>query len=212
MPVNSAHPISIFLLASPCLGGMDHGLSDVDIILGEAHAREVAHEKTNTSSSKGTKRPHAGASPGQGTAPPPKKPTHHVQAQSYDSSDDESALGSPPKTSNVSKKSSTIGKEKTISGTRDKTKVTLVKDALLIGHPLVVQPSKEPPLAADNAVGRYVLVPANVFGCDNPELGGWIGKILKIEKNKDKSTTIKFKDKTLYFKFDFVLENFKTLT
>ena len=43
-------------------------------------------------------------------------------------------------------------------------------------------------------------------------VGGWIGKIHKILRNKDKPTTIKFKDGNQYFKFDQVSQKFKPVS
>lgn len=91
--------------------------------------------------------------------------------------------------------------------------MTLIKDALLLDHPYVLQAPAPPELTVENAPGRYVLAPASVFGCDNKELGGWVGKIEKVTpRNKDKPTYIKFHDKGVHFAFAFVAETFKPLT
>ena len=76
----------------------------------------------------------------------------------------------------------------------------------------------EPPLTRDNAIGRWVFVPADKFGGDPVHVGGWTGQIKSVEKRTNVGTTgIKFKPTdpkekaTQYFAFDYVFQNFKPI-
>lgn len=191
--------------------GLNNHLPPIDIAFEDADgaSEEPAGAKQQTTSS---------------VPPVPNKPSVHKAAKPVepDSSDEEEdkmiATAATSKAATSKAKSNGVpnvrpkaqGTQKNEQG--KSKRITLVKDALLVGHPLVTQAPVEPALTVENATNRYVLVPASVFGCENSELGGWIGKVLKVEKNKEKATCIKFHDKKMYFKFSYVEETFKPLT
>ena len=69
--------------------------------------------------------------------------------------------------------------------------------------------AKGPALTPQNAVGRFVFVPASVYQVDDPEIVGFIGCIVKVDNAK--RTSIKFHDKTDYFSFEFASATFTPL-
>lgn len=78
------------------------------------------------------------------------------------------------------------------------------------GDPLITQKAVEPPLTGANGAGRFVFTPAHIFGVDDAI--GWIGRIVKVSRDANQTTKIKYHDKVHYFKFAFVVAEFKTLT
>lgn len=86
---------------------------------------------------------------------------------------------------------------------------------LALGASEVTAAAVDPPLRLENAVGRFVFVPANQFGVQ--DISGWVGRIMKCVNDKNQTTTINFKDKdgrssTEHFKFEHVQASFKPLS
>lgn len=83
-----------------------------------------------------------------------------------------------------------------------KSKQVLIEDTLDLT-------AKGPPLTVQNAVTRFVFVPASVYGVHDTSVKGYIGQIKKVDKAS--RVSIKFHDKTDYFAFDYVRNTFTPL-
>lgn len=77
---------------------------------------------------------------------------------------------------------------------------------------LYLRPAVSPPLDEKNAVGRFVLIPREEFPeSGQPEVGGWVGKILSVHKTT-KLTTVQMMDTKKHWLLGYCQGNFKALS
>lgn len=87
----------------------------------------------------------------------------------------------------------------------------LLKQVLKVDD-LYLKTAVSPPLEENNAVGRLVLIPREEFPeSGDPEVGGWVGKILSVHKTT-KLTTVQMMDAKKHWLFAYCQANFKTLS
>ena len=86
---------------------------------------------------------------------------------------------------------------------------------LKLDAPEVKAEAVAPPLTLENAVQRFIFVPAEQFEATG--IGGWVARIQKVTKNRYQTTEIMFKDadgkqSKQYFKLEHLIANFKPLS
>lgn len=116
-----------------------------------------------------------------------------------DSSEDEQELDERPKQ----------GSQQAAKRSRQTTLAPKLKSRQVSSDDKVDLTAKGPPLTVQNAVTRFVFVPASVYGVHDKSVVGYIGQIKKVDKAS--RVSIKFHDKTDYFAFNFVRDNFTPL-
>ena len=76
---------------------------------------------------------------------------------------------------------------------------------------LMLQAAVQPELTPQNGVGRFVLVPAAEFG-GAENVGGWVGKIVAVDKRRPHHTKVKMCDGNQLWAFAYVAQQFKPLS
>lgn len=137
------------------------------------------------------------------TAAPAKRTRSPAGLRDADSSDDDDAGRRDDRNPRANASRADGGKQK------QQTRAPLKMRQVAKEDPLLRQESVGPPLTEANAVGRWVLVPGCEFG--EEQVGGWTGKIVKVDRRKDKLTTIQMQDGKQHWKLAYVQSKFKIL-
>lgn len=74
---------------------------------------------------------------------------------------------------------------------------------------LATAATAKPELTAANAAGRFILVPGSEYGCEDPKVAGWTGKICKVV---GQIIHVQFQDDKGYWQLAYANKKFKILT
>ena len=98
-------------------------------------------------------------------------------------------------------------------GTQPLKKFKLSLREVLLDDNVMTAPAVGPALEPANAATRFVLVPSSTWpALAGLNVGGWIGKIMKVGTSKQQAATIKLQDGSQLFTFAHVAETFKPLS